>query len=178
MSEAGAAVATYAFRSGAHRGSQLTLHPAFLVHRGENATETLPLYTIASLRVAYEREPSWMAWGAVALLVAAVLYGISSPLATAADSAAADLAGGGSGVATALLALFRFVAGAARALPVLAIAGALGGAALIALGWLGRTVLSLAFPGGEREYAVRGRDRALLDFAGAAAHRLVQVKRA
>lgn len=178
MSEAGAPIATYAFRSGAHRGSQLTLHPACLVHRGADVTETVPLCAVASIRVAYERDPAWLGWGAVALLVALVLYAISSPLATVAESAADDVAGGGSGVAVALHALFRIVAAAARALPFLAVAGALGGAALIALGWLGRTVLALTFPGGERLFAVRGRDRALLDFAEAAAQKLVQLRRA
>jgi hypothetical protein len=178
MSEAGAPVATYAFRSGSHRGSQLTLHAACLVHRGGRATETLPLDSVASIRVGYERDPAWLAWGVVAVLVAIVLYAISSPLAAVAESAAADVAGGGSGVAAALHTLFRVVAAAARALPFLALAGALGGVALVGLGWLGRTVLALSFAGGEREYAVRGHDRALLDFAEAAAQKLVQVRRA
>jgi hypothetical protein len=178
MSEAGAPIATYAFRSGAHRGSQITLHPACLVHRGGHATETLPLHAVASIRVGYERDPAWLTWGGVAVVVAIVLYAISSPLAAVADSAAADVAGGGSGVAAALHTLFRVVAAAARALPFLALVGALGGIALAGLGWLGRTVLGLSFAGGEREYAVRGHDRALLEFAEAAAQKLVQLKRA
>ena len=178
MSEAGAAIASYAFRSGARRGSQLTLYANCLVHRGASGVETLPLHAITSIRVSFERDPNRLAWGVVAVLVAGVLYAISGPLAQAAEGAAADVAGGGSGVAAALHTLFRVVAAAARALPFLALAGGLGGAALIALGWIGRTVLGLTFPGGEREYGVRNRDSALFDFAEAASQKLMQLKRA
>ncbi|HYD56210.1 MAG TPA: hypothetical protein VEB41_04825 [Burkholderiales bacterium] len=177
MSEGGAAIASYAFRSGLRRGSQLTLYANCLVHRGPSGVETLPLYAMASIRISFERDPNRLAWGIVALLVSAVLYAISAPLAAVSDGAAADVAGAGSGVAVALHTLFRIVAAAAGALPILAIAGALGGAALIALGWIGRTVLGLTFPGGEREYGARGRDSALFDFAEAASQKLMQLKR-
>jgi hypothetical protein len=94
-----------------------------------------------------------------------------------ADSAAADVAGGASGVAVALHGLFGTVGAVARALPFLALLGALGGAALVALGWLGVTVLSLSFAGGERAYAVRGRNATLFDFAEAVSQKLMQLKR-
>ena len=51
------------------------------------------------------------------------------------------------------------------------------GGALAALGWLGNTVLTLSFAGGERVYSVRGRNTRLLDFSEAVAERLMQVKR-
>jgi len=177
MSEAGAAVARFAFTSGRQRGSHLTLYANCVVHRSENGLETIPLASVASVRVAFDRDPGRMAWGVVAVLVALVLFGISSPLATVADSAAADLAGSPSGVGAALHTLFRIVGAAARALPYLGAVGGLGGAVLAALGWFGITVLSLSFPGGEREYLVRGRNTALADFAEAISQKLMQLKR-
>lgn len=177
MTEAGAAITRFAFASGPKRGSHLTLYANCLVHRSEHELETLPLASVASVRVAFERDPHRIAWGVVALLVALVLYAISAPLASVADSAAADVAGGGSGVATALHGLFRVVGAAARALPFLALLGALGGAALLALGWLGVTVLTLSFAGGERAYLVRGRNPTLIEFAEAVSQKLMQLKR-
>ena len=177
MSEAGAAIARFAFTSGPQRGSHLTLYANCLVHRGEHQLETVPLAAVASVRVSFERDPGRLAWGVAALLVAMVLFAISSPLASVADSAAQDVAGSPSGVGAALHTLFRIVGAAARALPFLAVAGALGGAALVALGWLGVTVLSLAFAGGERTYLVRGRSTPLIDFAETVSQKLMLLKR-
>lgn len=177
MNEAGAAIARFAFASGPKRGSHLTLYANCVVHRSEEELETIPLVSMASVRVAFERDPRRIGWGVVALLVALVLYAISAPLAAVADSAAADVAGGASGVAAALHGLFRIVGAAARALPFIALLGALGGAALLALGWLGVTVLSFSFAGGEREYPVRGRNKTLIEFAEAVSQKLMQLKR-
>ncbi len=177
MSEAGAAIARFAFTSGPRRGSHLTLYANCVVHRSETELETVPLVAVASVRVAFDRDPNRIAWGAVAVVVALVLFAISSPLATVADAAAADVAGNPSGVAAALHTLFRIVGAGARGLPFLAVAGGLGGAALVALGWLGVTVLSLAFAGGTRDYLVHGRNAALSDFAEAIAQKLMQLKR-
>jgi hypothetical protein len=109
-------------------------------------------------------------------LPAIVLFLISSPLADAADAAAAEIAPS-SGVAAGLLALLRFVEAAARVLPVLGVLALLGGGALAALGWLGETTLRLTFAGGERTYTVRGRNGTLLDFAETVANKLMQIKR-
>jgi hypothetical protein len=177
MSEAGAAIARFAFTSGPRRGSHLTLYANCVVHRSEKELETVPLAAVASVRVAFDRDPNRIAWGAVAVLVAIVLFAISSPLATVADAAAADVAGNTSGVGAALHSLFQIVGAAARGLPFLAIVGGLGGAALAALGWYGVTILSLSFAGGVREYRILGRNSALTDFAEAIAQKLMQLKR-
>jgi hypothetical protein len=175
--EAGAAIARFAFTSGPKRGSHLTLYANCVIHRSEHELETIPLAAVASVRVAFERDPNRLAWGVVAVLVAFVLFAISSPLATVSDAAAADVAGNPSGVAAALHGLFRIIGAAARALPFVALACGLGGAALAVLGWLGVTVLSLAFPGGERAYLVRGRNTPLIDFAEAISQKLMLLKR-
>lgn len=177
MSEAGAAVARYGFTSGPQRGSHLTLYANCVVHRSEDVLETIPLAGLASVRVAFVHDPNRVVWGAVAIFVAAVLFAISSPLATVADSAAADVAGNPSGVGAALHTLFRIVGAAARGLPFLAVLGGLGGAALAALGWYGATVLSLSFAGVVREYRVLGRRTALLDFGEAISQKLMQLRR-
>jgi len=52
----------------------------------------------------------------------------------------------------------------ARLLPVLGWLLLLAAAAKVALGILGRTVVTLAASGGEIEFAKRGHDRALHDF--------------
>jgi hypothetical protein len=177
MSEGGAAIARFGFTRGLRRGSHLTLYANCIVHRSEDELETIPLATLASVRVAFIHDPNRVVWGAVAIIVAAVLFGIASPLAAVADVAATDVAANASGVGAALHGLFRFVGAAARILPFLAVVCALGGIALAALGWLGTTVLSLAFAGGERTYPVFGRSTPLIDFAEAISQKLMQLKR-
>jgi hypothetical protein len=177
MSEAGAAVARFAFTRGPRRGSHLTLYANCIVHRGEDELETIPLDGLASVRVAFVHDPNRVVWGVAAIIVAAVLFGIWSPLAMAADGAAADVAGNTSGVGAALHGLFRVVGAAARVLPFLAALSAIGGAALAALGWLGKTELSLTFAGGERVYPVFGRSTALIDFAETISQKLMLLKR-
>ena len=177
MSEAGAAIARFAFTSGPQRGSHLTLYANCVVHQSNDELETIPLAGLGSVRVAYVHDPNRVVWGAVAILVAAVLFGIAGPLASVADLAAADVSGNPSGVAAALHALFRVVGAGARALPALAVLTGLGGAALAALGWLGSTTLWLTFAGVQRAYPVRGRSAALIDFAEAIAQKLMLLKR-
>jgi hypothetical protein len=71
----------------------------------------------------------------------------------------------------------RLVELTAALLPAVALAAAVGGAALAVLGWLGSTTLTLGLGGGERTYRVRGRDTLLLDFAQLAAERLMALAR-
>lgn len=177
MSEAGAAIARFAFTNGPQRGSHLTLYANCLVHRSRDELETLALATVSSVRVAFVHEPGRVLWGAAAIVAAAVLLGISAPLANVADAAAGDVAGNPSGVGVALHALFRFVGAAARVLPLLALASAAGGLALAVLGWLGATTFAIAFAGGERAYVVRGRNSVLIDFAETVSQKLMQLKR-
>ena len=76
-------------------------------------------------------------------------------------------------MARALFGFFRFIEVVAALLPALALACALGGAALAVLGWRGSTTLTLVLAGAEREYSVRGRDTLLLDFAELVSERLM-----
>ena len=72
---------------------------------------------------------------------------------------------------------FGFLGAVARLLPFLGVLVALGGIALGALGWVGRTTLVLDLAGSERLYAVRGRNPGLLDFSEAIGERLMSLKR-
>jgi len=178
MSEPSAAITRFDFVNGEQRGSHLTLFAGCLVHRGDSHLDTLPLATITSVRVAYQRNGSLIGWGVMLLLAAAVMLLAAPPLAGLAASAAADVnSAGGHGVARALHNLFRIIEALANALPLAALAAVLGGGALAAFGWMGNTILTLTFAGTERVFAVRGRDTRLLDFTEAAAERLMQVRR-
>jgi len=178
MNEAGSALTRFDIPNGELRGSHLTLHPNCVVHRGESQLETLPLGTVTSVRVAYQRNVSLLGWGATLFVVALVMLALAGPLAALAGAAAADLAPQANhGVASALYGFFRVVEALANALPLGALVAVLGGGALAGFGWLGNTVLTLTFAGGERSYAVRGRNTRLLDFSEAVAERLMQVKR-
>jgi hypothetical protein len=178
MNDASAAITRFDFANGEHRGSHLTLYANCLVHRGDSHLETLPLATITSVRVAFERGATLLGWALALFIVAILLLLIASPVSNIAATAAADLAGSSNhGVARSLYGLFRVIEALANALPVVAIAVVLGGGALAGLGWLGRTVLTLTFAGAERAYPVRGRNTRLLDFTEAVSERLMQAKR-
>jgi hypothetical protein len=161
------------FRSGALRGSQLMLYPRYLVHRSDTHLETVPLARITALRVAFEREPQRLGWGIALVVLALILLVISGPIGRVAHDAAQEMMASGQGVARALYGLFRFIEVIAALLPAIALAAALGGAALGVLGWRGSTTLTLVLGGTEREYCVRGRDTLLLDFAEMASERLM-----
>jgi hypothetical protein len=178
MNDASAALTRFDFTSGEQRGSHLTLFANCLVHRGESHLETLPLATITSVRVAYERNASLLGWGFMLLLAAILMLLLAAPLAGLAGAAAADLATAANpGVAKSLYNLFRIVEALANALPIGALAAVLGGGALAGFGWLGNTLFTLTFAGAERIFTVRGRDTRLLDFSEAVSERLMQVKR-
>ena len=178
MSEPGAPIARFDFPGGLLRGSHLTLYPSCLVHQGAGLLETLPLGTIASVRVAFERDERKLRWAVGLIIVAVLLFALSAPLATFAAGAAAELAGAGSqGVARVLHAVFVLLEAAANLLPIVAALAALGAAALGILGWLGTTRLTVAFAGYEREYPARGRDTKLLDFTELLAAQVVSVTR-
>ena len=88
MSETGAAITRFDFKSGLTGGSNMTLYATCLVHRSEFHLETLPLAALASVRVAFERNAAWMAWGGVLVFVALLMLAVSGPLAALAGSAA------------------------------------------------------------------------------------------
>jgi sugar phosphate permease len=163
---------------GLARGSHFTLFSNCLIHRSDTHLETVPLAAIASLRVAYERDARKLGWGVSLLVIALIVFAISGPLASMAGGAAAEMAAAGaSGVAKALHGLFRFLWSLANTLPYIALACALGGAALAVLGWMGATTLVIDLSGSERIYSVRGRNPGLLDFSEAVCERLMSLKR-
>ena len=101
--EAGPALTRFDFPRGRLQGTHFTLYPTCLLHRGEQYLENVPLAAVASLRVAYERDPRKLGWGASLLIIALLLFAISGPLTELAAGAAAEMAAaGGSGVAKAL----------------------------------------------------------------------------
>ncbi len=176
--EASPAISRFDFTRGLLRGSHFTLYASCLVHRGEQLLETLPLAGVASLRVAYERDPRQLGWGVSLLIIALLVFAVSGPLGELAAGAAAEMAAaGGSGVAKALQGLFGFFGVLAGLLPLVALLAAAGGVALGVLGWLGRTTLVLDFAGSQRVYAVRGRNTGLMDFSEAVSERLMSLKR-
>jgi hypothetical protein len=178
MNDASAAITRFDFTGGEQRGSHLTLFAGCLVHRGDSHLETLPLATITSVRVAFQRNGSLLGWGIALLLAAILMLLVSAPVAGLAGAAAGEVANAGNpGVGKALYGLFRIIEAVANALPIAALAAVLGGGALAGFGWLGNTILTLTFAGAERVFTVRGRNTRLLDFSEAVSERLMQVKR-
>jgi hypothetical protein len=176
--EAPAPLTRFDFASGLQRGSHLALYPRVLVHRSESHLETVPLAALVSVRVAFSRDSRKFGWGIALVVVALVLLALAGPLASFAAQAAGDMASGGSqGVARALYTLFHLVEGVASLMPAMALACALGGAALGVYGWRGTTILTLSAGGAERLYWVRGRDTLLLDFAEMVSERLTALAR-
>jgi hypothetical protein len=171
------ALMRFDFTSGPQRGSQLMLYPRCLVHRSDSHLETVPLARITAIKVAFERNPRRLGWGVACVLVALFLLALSAPLGSFAHGAAQEMSASAQGVARALHSLFRFIEVSAALLPAIALAAAIGGAALGVFGWRGSTTLTLALGGAERSYRVRGRDTLLLDFAEMAAERLMAASR-
>ncbi|HUJ86683.1 MAG TPA: hypothetical protein VLX30_07510 [Burkholderiales bacterium] len=185
MSDADAPVTSYDFGSGALRGTHLTLFPASLVHRGGARLETIPLRAVAAMRVGFAHNVRQLGWGVALIVIALILLALSGPLAGLAAAAANDVTGQAQGgpaatgqsVASVLIASFHFLQLCARLLPAAAAALVLWAAALIALGWLGTTTLTLTLGAVERTYTVRGRNAMLYDFAEALSERLLQAGR-
>ena len=171
-------LAEFEIGSGAQRGSRLTLYANRLLHHGGEAMEAVPLARLAAVRVAFERDPAKMKW-AIALLVLAVFCAaISGPLQGWIGGAAARIGEPArrESLDAVLLGVIGALGALAGLLPVLAAALAAVGAALLAYFWLGVTVLTLAFAATERSYAVRGRNRFLLEFAQTVAEQLTRRK--
>ena len=177
MNEAGPALTRFAFASGMLRGTHLTLFPTCLVHRGDNHLETLPFAGMSAVRVTFERDARKIGWGIALVVIALLLLAIAGPLDRFATDAATDMAKSDQGVAKALYGLFRLFMALASLLPVAALACVIGGAALGALGWMGRTTLIVSLSGAERVYPTRGRDTMLLDFAEALSERLTLARK-
>ena|SRR5436190_4946818 len=168
-----AALTRFDFTNGPLRGSQLMLYPRSLVHRSEAHLETMPLARVSALRVSFERHPRQLGWGVALVVLALIMFAIAAPIGSMAHGAAQEMAASGQGVARALYTFFRLIEMVGALLPALALACALGGAALGVLGWRGSTTLTLVLAGAERVYSARGRDTLLLDFAELVSERLM-----
>ena len=174
-------LAEFEFGSGAQRGARLTLYANRLVHQGGDALETVPLAQLASVRVAFERNPRKLNWALVLLVAALILAAVSGPLQGGIAALAAGVRehAGRESLDAVLLASFSALAGLVRLLPPLAFVLAAAAVALLVSFWLGMTTLTLSFAAVEREFPVRGRDLYLVQFAEAVAAQLAvpQVKR-
>lgn len=140
--------------------------------------ETVPLAQLASVGVAFERDPRKLNW-AVGLLVAAlVLAMVSGPLhdLVAALAAGVKEHAGRESLDAVLLASLAALGGLARLLVPLAVLLAGLATALLVYFWLGLTTLSLNFAAVEREYPVRGRNPFLIQFAEVIAAQLAARK--
>lgn len=171
-------LAEFEINSGAQRGSRLTLYANRLVHQGGDSMEAVPLAQLAAVRVAFERNAAKRKWAVVLLVFALFFAAISGPLQSWIAAAVAQVGDPvrRESLDAVLLGVFKALGGFARILPVLAAALAAVAAALLVFFWLGATVLTLAFAATERSYAVRGRNRFLLEFAQTVAEQLAARK--
>lgn len=154
-------------------GAQLTLYPNRVVLQGGKATETVALGQLASVRVAYEREPRKLRWALILGAIAVLLFWVARPLHGIATSAATEVAesirreASAGGVPPVLLATFNALAAFARALPKIGTALLVWAGALGALWLLGVTTLTLSFAAVERAFKARGRRTELFEFGDA-----------
>lgn len=148
-------------------GTQLTLYPNRVVHEGGGNLEIVPLAHLAAVRVAFERDARKLNWVIALLIAALTLAAAAGPLLGWSSSAAAKIAEHArkESLDAVLLAVFSAIVGFARMLPTIATALGAIAAALALVFVLGRTTLTLSFAAVERAYAVRGRNRPLIEFA-------------
>ena len=171
-------IAEFEISSGAQGGSRLTLYAGRLAYQGGDAMETVPLAHLAAVGVAFERDPVKLNWAIALLVLALILLSVSGPISSGIASLVAGIKEhtGRESADSVLLATFSVLGGLARLLPFLAALLAAIAVALLALFWLGMTTLNLSFAGGERSYAVRGRNPLLIQFAEVVAAQLASRK--
>lgn len=167
-------LAEFEIGSGARRGSRLTLYANRLLHHGDDSMEVVPLAQLAAVRVAFARDPAKLNWAIGLLVLALLCAAVSGPLQSWIGGAAARIGEPArrESLDAVLLGAFTAMGALASLLPALAAALAAAAAALLTYFWLGVTVLTLAFAATERSYAVRGRDRHLIEFAQTVAEQL------
>jgi len=155
-------------------GTRLALYANRLVLHGADAMESVPLAHLASVRVAFQRDPGKLNW-AIGLLVLALLLAVASPplqgVATALAAGIREHAGRESLDALLLSAVSALHAFARLLQPLAAVLAGLA-AALLVVFWLGHTTLTLSFAAAERAYGMRGRNSLLFQFAEAVAEQL------
>jgi hypothetical protein len=163
----------FEFDSGAQRGARLALYADRLVLHGADAMETVPLAHLASVRVAFERDPRKLNWAIGLSLAALVLAAMSGPLQAWMQALAGEVRkGGAESLEAVLLASFGAIQHLARLFVPVALALFAGAAALLFYFVLGQTVLTLAVAATGRAFLVRGRNRLLFQFADSVAEQL------
>ena len=167
-----APVASFELKDGSH----LVLFPNRVVHEGGGTLELVPLAHLASVRVAFERDPRLLNRAIVLLVIALLLALASGPLLGWSTSLGARVAENArrESLDAVLLASFGALAGFARLLPWLAALLAAAAAALGAVFHIGATVLTLSFGATERSFTMRGRHRPLAEFAELVGEQLAQ----
>lgn len=152
---------------------RLALYTNRVVLHGHDAMESVPLAHLASVRVAFERDPRKLNW-AIGLLVLALAFAVvSGPLQSWMAGLAAKVPGGGrESLEAVLVAVFGALGQLARLFVPIAWILAAGAAALLVFFWLGLTTLTLSFAAAERAFPVRGRNPLLFQFADSVAEQL------
>jgi len=145
-----------------------------VVVAGRNLEQSLPLAHIGLVRVRFEYIVGDIVFGAVAILLALVMFAIASPVRTFFLNQSTGLetavrqerenAGDTPGLAQGVQRLTGALATMAGAIPFVAWLALVLAAVKIALGVIGRTVVTLTAGGGEVALAKRGRDQLLHDF--------------
>lgn len=155
-------------------GDTAVLTDRRVVVAGRNLEQSLPLAHIGLVRVRFEYIVSDIVFGVVAILIAAVLFAIASPVRTfflnqstgleAAVRQERENPGDAPGLAHGVQRLVGALATVAGAIPFVAWLALVLAAVKIALGVIGRTVVTLTAGGGEVALTKRGRDRLLHEF--------------
>jgi len=155
-------------------GGRLALYTNRLVLHGADAMEAVPLAHLASVRVAFERDPRKLNWAIGLSVLALVLAMLSGPLQSWMQGLGAGVAasGGEDSLKSVLIACFNALAALARLFKPLAFLLFCGVAALGFFFWLGLTTLTLSFAATERAFPVRGRNPLLVQFAESVAEQL------
>jgi hypothetical protein len=153
-------------------GTRLKLYSNRLVHDGPGTLEIFPYGHLASVRVAFERDPRKLNW-AIGLAIAAILLAaVSGPLQRWLTGVVASP---GDGTYREMLtAILNALIAFANLLPKIALFLGVLAAALIALFVLGRTTFTLAFAATERAFGTFGRNRRLIEFAEILGERLAE----
>lgn len=146
-----------------------------LIIVGRASEASVPLAHIARVAVRFERSVGAMVGGALLVAVALFLFAITGPVrafflnqtVALEPTVRQEVANGvdeDAGLAHGMQRIIGRLAAAARALPVLAWIALLLGLVRIAMGILGRTVVSVSAGSSELELVRRGRNAVLEDF--------------
>jgi hypothetical protein len=157
-------------------GATAMLTDRRLIVTGRDFEQSLPLAHIALVRVRFERMAGAIVIGVGLVVAAAVLFAAASPLralllnqsvaleTAASEERAASAAGGGGGIASGMQKILGGLAAIVSLFPLAGWLLLLAGLAKIALGGIGRTVVTVAAGGAEVEFDRRGNSRPLHEF--------------